>query len=68
VLAIGIASVCIVALVALLLRARIAPPDADPDAPLAHGQDAADGAGSRHGTDTGGSELAWPDPESRPRF
>ena len=67
VLAIGIASVCIVALVALLIRARIAPPDTDPDAPVARGQDV-DVAGPKHGTDPGGSELAWPDPESRPRF
>jgi phosphatidylglycerol:prolipoprotein diacylglycerol transferase len=67
VLAIGIASVCIVALVALLIRARIAPPDTDPDAPAVRAPGSA-ATGSEHGTDPGGSDLAWPDPESRPRF
>ena len=67
VLAIGIASVCIVALVALLTRARIAPPDTDPDAPAVRAPGSA-ATGSEHGTDPGGSDLAWPDPESRPRF
>ncbi len=67
VLAIGIASVCVVALVALLIRARSAPPDTDPDAPAARAPGSA-ATGSEHGTDPGGSDLAWPDPESRPRF
>jgi prolipoprotein diacylglyceryltransferase len=67
VLAMGIASVCIVALVALLIRARIAPPDTDPDAPAARAPGSA-ATGPERGTDPAGSDLAWPDPESRPRF
>ena len=64
----GIASLCIVALVVLLIRARVAPPDTDPDEPVARAPGSAAAAGPRHGTDPGGSDLAWPDPESRPRF
>ncbi|MFL5651013.1 MAG: prolipoprotein diacylglyceryl transferase family protein [Chloroflexota bacterium] len=66
VLAMGIASVCVVALVALLIRGRMVPEGGDPGAGVALPGDAGDPA--HPSLDTVGNELAWPDPESRPRF
>jgi hypothetical protein len=55
-IAIGIASACVLALVVLIVRSRMT--RRDPDA----------GSAAPAGTARTGGDLAWPDPESRPRF
>jgi phosphatidylglycerol:prolipoprotein diacylglycerol transferase len=67
VLAIGIASLCIVALVALLIRSRIVPQDTDPGASVDVSADTVR-TSTPGPADSVGSDLVWPDPESRPRF
>jgi phosphatidylglycerol:prolipoprotein diacylglycerol transferase len=63
VLAVGIASLWVIAIVALIIRARTTSADRDQRAP-------SDGAGKSADpeSDTVRTDLAWPDPDSRPRF
>jgi hypothetical protein len=61
----AIASVCVLALIALIVRARMVPAGTDPGA-LNRVDDPTERA--HVAVDPAGTDLAWPDPESRPRF
>ena len=65
-IAVGIGSICVLALIVLFVRARRVPEDPEADGSLGVAQDATDGPVTT--TTTGGADLGWPDPESRPRF
>lgn len=65
-IAVGIASACVLALIVLFVRARLVGQDPDADETFGVAQDA---AGTSVPTSApGGADLGWPDPESRPRF
>jgi phosphatidylglycerol:prolipoprotein diacylglycerol transferase len=64
--AMAIASVCVLALVALLIRGRMVPEDAEDDPGVGSAPDTGDRAHAS--IDPVANDLAWPDPESRPRF
>jgi phosphatidylglycerol:prolipoprotein diacylglycerol transferase len=66
VVAMAIASVCVLALIALMIRARMVPEGTDPDSSLSRVDDPTERA--HVAVDPAGTDLAWPDPESRPRF
>ena len=66
VVAVGIASACVLALLLLFVRARMVRPDPDADGHRDVACGATDGPVGASGPASG--DLGWPDPKSRPRF